>query len=151
MSRNFFKRCVAMLLLGGACLVTWLVVPAMLGTTARAADQPPTSQPTNTLSVKGTCRFGGKESTWSAKLTPKGDGTYDADYDSTWGSRQLKYVGTIKTDLKTEISGTGKAKSGAGNGTFEFSGKFGEDGVAQCTYTEVGGGRKGTLTAEMPK
>ena len=101
--------------------------------------------------IKGTCIFRGKESTWSAKLAAKGDGTYDAVYVSSWGGATLNYVGTIKTDLKTEISGDGKASGGRANGTFEFSGKNGTNGIAQCSYKEVGGGRSGSMTAEMPK
>ena len=108
-------------------------------------------KPSKITSIKGTCTFSGKKNPWSAKLTPKGDGTYDAVYVSTWSGKPLNYVGTIKTDLKSEISGMGKACKGAGNGTFEFSGKYGDDGIAQCKYNEVNGRRKGTMTAEMPK
>jgi len=62
-------------------------------------------------------------------------------------------VGQIKTDLKTEVSGKGKATGGGGNGTFKFSGKFGNDGVANCPYKEVGGSRdrSGTLTVDSIK
>jgi hypothetical protein len=37
------------------------------------------------------------------------------------------------------------------NGTFEFSGKYGDDPIAQWSYKEVNGRRKGSLSAEMPK
>lgn len=114
---------------------------------ARAADEP-----AHTLSLKGTCTFGDRTSTWSAVLTPKGEGIYDAVYVSSWGGQPLHYVGTVRTDLKTEISGSGKASGGRANGTFEFAGTYGDDGVATCSYQEVGGrGRGGSLTAEMPK
>jgi hypothetical protein len=123
------------------------IVATVLGAPARAADKP--ADPT---SIKGTCVFGGKESTWSAKLTAKADGSYDAVYVSSWGGQPLNYAGTIKTDQKTEISGTGKATGGRANGTFEFSGKYDTNGVAQCTYKEVGGrGRHGSMTAELAK
>lgn len=102
-------------------------------------------------SIKGTYTFGGKKSNWSAKLTPTGDGTYEAAYESTWNGRAVKYAGTIKTDRKTEISGTGKASGGGANGNFEFSGKYGKDGIAQCNYKEINGGRSGPMTAELPK
>ena len=101
--------------------------------------------------IKGTCVFGGKASTWSAKLTAKGEGTYDAVYVSSWGGAALNYAGSIKTDLKTEISGDGKASGGRANGSFEFSGKYGTNGIAQCSYKEVGGRRSGSMTAEMAK
>jgi peptidoglycan/xylan/chitin deacetylase (PgdA/CDA1 family) len=109
------------------------------------------SKPTQITSINGTCTFGGKKSTWSAKLTADGDGTYDAVYVSSWGGATLNYVGTITTDLKTEISGNGKAGGGKANGTFEFTGKFGDDGIAHCSYKEVNGGRSGSMTAEIPK
>ena len=67
------------------------------------------------------------------------------------GGASLSYVGTIKTDLKTEISGTGKAHGGRANGNFEFSGKYGADSVAKCSYSEIGGRRSGTMTAELLK
>jgi|GEM_PF-3133626 len=117
---------------------------------AEAKATPAPAQVTPIAAIKGTYTFGGKTSTWTAKLTAKGDGTYSAVYVSSWGGATLNYVGTIKTDLKTEISGTGKPSGGRANGTFEFSGKYGGDGVAQCTYQEVGGRRSGSMTAEMP-
>jgi hypothetical protein len=140
-------RGVTVLVLGAACSGLGWVVPRVLAEPAEGEGKAPA-----TISVKGTCTFGGKQSTWSATLTPKGDGTYDAAYVSSWGGQPLSYVGTIKTDLKTEISGTGKGSGGRSNGTFEFSGKYGEDGIAKCSYKEVDGrGRSGALTAEMPK
>jgi hypothetical protein len=110
-------------------------------------------EPGKEISIGGKCTFGGKDSTWSAKLTPKGNNTYDAVYKATWSGKPLDYVGTVKGDLKTEISGEGKAKGGGANGNFEFSGKFGADGVAKCTYKEIGGrrGRSGTLTVDPAK
>jgi len=127
-------------------------VSELVISTASAEPDKTAVTPAKTSSIKGICTFRGKESDWSAKLTAKGDGSYDADYVSSWGGKPLRYVGTIKTDLKTEISGSGKAAGGKGNGTFEFSGKYGTNGIAQCSYTEVGGrGRSGTMTAEMPK
>ena len=146
MKRKTVVSCVSALLAGGACLVSGLAVA-----TALAAPDKEAVAPAGVTSIKGTCKFGGKDSNWSATLKAKGDGTYDATYDSIWGGAPLKYAGTIKTDLKTEISGDGKASGGKANGTFEFSGKFGTNGIAQCTYKEVGGRRKGTMTAEMPK
>ena len=118
------------------------------GWLGQAADRP-----ANTTSIKGTCTWGSKQSTWSADLTARGDGTYDAVYVSSWGGKPLNYVGTIKTDLKTKISGSGKASGGSANGSFEFSGKYGADGIAKCSYWEVGGrrNRRGSMTAERPK
>jgi len=134
------------LLVGGACLV-----PGVAVSTAFAAPAKDAVKPAEITSIKGICKFGNKESAWSAKLTAKGDGTYDATFVSSWSGKPLNYVGMIKTDLKTEISGRGKASGGKGNGTFEFSGKYGDDGIAQCSYKEVNGRRSGTMTAEMPK
>jgi len=134
------------LLLGVACLVPGLLVSTALAAQAKAANKH-----AEITSIKGTCTFGGTKSTWSVKLTAKGDGTYDAVYVSSWGGKPLNYVGTIKTDLKTKISGNGKASGGNANGTFEFSGKYSKDGIANCTYKEVGGGRSGSMTAEMPE
>ena len=138
MQRQTIVSCLAVILLGGG----WVAGRAAAATALKPAE---------ITSVKGTCLFGGKESTWTAKLTPKGDGTYDAVYDSSWGGSPLHYVGTLKTDLKTEISGTGKAHGGRANGNFEFSGKYGADSIAKCSYKEIGGRRSGTLTAELPK
>jgi hypothetical protein len=138
MKQNTMTRCLTTLLLGAA---------TALGEPDKTADK--SADP---ISIKGTCTFGNRSSTWSATLTPKGDGTYDAVYVSSWGGQPLNYVGTIKTDLKTEISGTGKASGGRANGIFEFSGKYGDDGIAKCSYKEAGGrGRSGSMTAEMPK
>ena len=65
----------------------------------------------------------------------------------------MTYVGQIKSDFKTTISGDGKSTGRGGNGTFEFSGTYADDNIAKCNYKEVGGtmGRSGTLTAEMPE
>jgi hypothetical protein len=140
--RKTVGRCLSLLLLGGACLVPGLAVPTAFGAPAK-----------KNMTIKGTCTFGGKKNTWSAKLTAKGDGTYHAVYVSTWRGKLLNYVGTIKTDLKTKISGSGKASGGGANGTFEFSGKYDSKGIAKCNYKEVGGRRtrSGPMTAEMPK
>ena len=153
MNRNTVARCVSSVVLGGACLALVLAGSTALAEPDKAAaktDQA-AAKTAEVTSVKGTCTFNGKESAWSATLTAKGDGTYDAAYVSSWGGSPLSYVGTIKTDLKTEISGDGKASGGRGNGTFEFSGKYGTNSIAQCSYKEVGGRRSGTMTAEMPK
>jgi len=148
MNRTTVARCLSTLLLGAACLVLGLAVSMVFSGPAKAADKP-----ADITSIKGTCTFGRKESTWSAELTARDDGTYAAVYVSIWGGKPGNYVGTIKTDLKTEISGNGKATGGRANGTFEFSGKYGDDGIAKCSYKEVGGrrGRRGSMTAEMPK
>jgi hypothetical protein len=145
MNRNTMARGLSTLLLSGVCLAPVWVVSTAQGVPAAGA------KPAEIDTIKGTCLFNGKESTWSAKLTAKGNGTYDAVYVSSWGGTPLSYVGTIKTDLKTEISGSGKGSGGRSNGTFEFSGKFDANNVAQCSYKEVGGRRKGTMTAELPK
>jgi len=146
MKRQMIVHGLASLLLGGACLAPVLAVSAAL-----AAPDKDAAKPAGITSITGTCNFHGKESTWSAKLTAKGDGTYDAVYIASWSGEPLNYVGTIKTDLKTVISGDGKATGGRANGTFEFSGTYGSNGMAQCTYKEVRGRRNGTMTAEMPK
>ena len=138
--------CLSALLLGGACLASGLA-----GSSAAPAPAGAGSKKAELTSIKGTYTFGGKTSDWSAKLTAKGEGTYDAVYASSWGGKPMSYVGTIKTDLKESISGTGKASGGGANGTFEFSGKFGNDGLALCTYKEVNGRRSGSLTAEKPQ
>jgi hypothetical protein len=147
MNRKTVAYCLSTLILGGACLVSGLAVSTVF------AAQDTGGKGAEVTSIKGTCTFGNKKSTWSAKLKPKGDGTYDAIYESSWDGKPLNYIGTIKTDLKKEISGNGKASGGSANGSFEFSGKYGDDGIAQCTYKEVGGNRnrKGAMTAEMPK
>jgi len=69
------------------------------------------------------------------------------------GGDRMTYVGQIKSDFKTSISGNGLSTGGGGNGNFEFSGDYGDDGIAQCNYTEIGGQRQrsGTLTAEKPE
>lgn len=139
------SRAVSWRLLGGVLLLAGLAVALLGGAPVlRAAE----TRPADTLSIKGTCTFGKTTSTWSAKLTPKGDGTYDAAYVAIWGGKPVEYAGTLKSDFKTEISGSGKGK----NGNFEFKGKYGDDGVAKCNYKEIGDrGRKGSLTAEMPE
>ena len=126
--------------------------PGLVMLTAKTTPLP---QAAKTLTIKGTCLFGGRTGTWSGVLTPTGTaGVYDVKYVADWGSNKgMTYSGQVKTDLKTEISGNGKATGGGGNGTFEFSGKFGDNGVAKCTYTEVGGSRRrsGTLTVDSIK
>ena len=144
--RKTIVRCLSALFLSGACLVPGLALSTAFAALAKAAVEP-----AKITSIKGTCTFSDKESTWSATLTAKGNGTYDAVYVSSWGGEPLNYVGTIKTDRKTEISGDGKASGGKANGIFEFSGKYGTNGIAQCSYQEVGGRRSGSMTAEMPK
>lgn len=136
----------------------WLhigVLAAALGgsTILAAAETKPAETRPGEISIKGTCVFQGKSSTWSAKLTPKGNDMYAAVYKATWGGKPLDYVGTVKSDLKTSIKGEGKASGKGANGNFEFAGKFGEDGIAKCTYQEVGGGRgrQGTMTVDPPK
>ncbi len=147
MNWNTVASCLSTLLLGVACLVLGLAVSTVFNASAKAADES-----SAITSIKGTCTFMGRQSTWSAKLTAKGDGTYDAVYVASWGGNPLNYVGTIKTDLKTKISGGGEPSGGGANGIFEFSGEYGDDGIAKCSYKEVGGmGRSGSMTAEMPK
>ena len=146
MNRISVVRCLSALLLGGACLLAGLAVSTTFAAPAKAAVKA-----AEITSIKGACTFGGTESTWSATLKAKGAGAYDAVYVSSWGGKALNYVGTIRTDLKTRISGKGKASGGSANGTFEFSGKYGTNGIAQCSYKEVGGRRTGSMTAEIPK
>jgi len=135
-SRGSWLRCGVLL----AVLVGALLVPPVSG-------EPATSTAPAGLTIKGTCTFRGKNSTWSATLTPKGENLYDADYTATWGGKPLSYKGTIKSDFKTDISGEGASKS---NGTFQFAGKYDTKGIAQCSYKEVGPrNRSGTLTAEQ--
>ena len=146
MSPKNVMRCPPALLLCGACLLSGLT-----GSTASAAPAEAAGKAPEVTSIKGTCTFRGKENNWSAKLTPKGEGVYDAVYVSSWSGKSLDYVGTIKTDLKTTISGDGKASGGNANGTFEFSGTYGTNGLAQCSYKETNGRRRGTMTAGTPK
>jgi hypothetical protein len=129
----------ATIVLGVAAFLSWNSISL--------AEQPHQE----TLSLKGVCEFHGTKSTWSATLTRKGDNLYDAVYTSSFGGKPLAFKGTIKSDLKTTISGNGVSTNKNGNGTFEFSGKFGDDGVAKCLYKEVGGRRNGSLTVELPK
>jgi hypothetical protein len=122
---------------------------ALFNASASAEDNP-----AKTLSIKGTCEFMRQQGTWSAKLTPTDTpGVYDAQYIASFrlGTDHMTYEGQIKSDFKTSISGNGKSTGGGGNGTFEFSGDYGSDGIAMCNYTEVGGQRSGTLTAEKPE
>ena len=65
----------------------------------------------------------------------------------------MTYEGQVTSDFKTKISGDGISTGGGGNGTFKFSGEYGDDDIAQCNYEEVGGQRQrsGTLTAEKPQ
>lgn len=143
--RNVVGTGAWLLWLGGAGLLLGADVAPKVG----AADK--TAAATNaTYSIKGTCKFGNTESPWSATLKPKTKGSYDATYVCNWGGTALTYVGTIETDGKTKISGTGKASSAGANGVFEFSGTYGTNGTARCNYKEVGGRRSGTMTAELP-
>ena len=80
MKRKSVARLFSSLLLGGACLA-----PGLWALAALAAPDKEESKPAGTLSIKGTCTFGGRESTWSATLTAKGEGLYDAVYVSSWG------------------------------------------------------------------
>ena len=119
----------------------------------KAPDTKPAASAYTT--VDGSCTFMGRGGTWSAKLTPDGDGVYKAAYIANWSTNSnMGFQGTLKTDGKSEISGNGKSDgSGGGNGSFEFSGKFDDTGVAKCNYKEIGGsmGRTGTMTANKPK
>lgn len=126
-------------------------IAACQASLAAGARRPAAARPAQASSIKGTCEWSGRPSTWSATLTPRGDGTYDAVYTSSWGGTPLSYVGTIKTDRKSQISGNGRASGRGANGTFQFVGKYGTNGIAQCSYWEVGGSRKGSLTAELPR
>lgn len=154
MNRKIFARCFSILLLGGACLGSGLAVSALIHTPAKADDKS-----ASITSIKGTCDFMRRPGTWSATLTPTDTpGVYDAQYVAAFsmgggsvGGNHMTYVGQIKSDFKTTISGNGNSTGGGGNGNFEFSGNYGEDGIAQCNYKEVGGQRSGTLTAEMPE
>jgi hypothetical protein len=149
MNRKIFARCFSTLLLGGACLSASLAISALISTPTKAEDKP-----ANITSIKGTCIFMRQQGTWSAKLTPtETPGVYNAQYVAAFalGGNNMTYVGQIKSDFKTTISGGGKSTGGGGNGTFEFSGNYGDDGIARCNYMEVGGQRSGTLTAEKPE
>ncbi|MEI7837648.1 MAG: GDSL-type esterase/lipase family protein [Planctomycetota bacterium] len=133
-----------------------IIADQMSGGLVEALNKRPRATPAaKKLTIKGTCLFGGRTGTWSGVLTPTSTaGVYDVEYVAAWGgSKAMTYSGQVKTDLKTEVSGNGKATGGGGNGTFEFSGKFGANGVAKCPYAEVGGSRKrsGTLTVDSIK
>jgi len=149
MNPKILTRCFSILLQSGICLLLGVAVSALINTSAKAQDKS-----ANIISIKGTCFFMNQQGTWSAKLTPTNTpGVYDAQYIASFrlGGDHMTYVGQIKSDFKTTISGSGKSTGGGGNGTFEFSGNYGDDGIAQCNYTEVGGQRSGTLTAERPQ
>jgi hypothetical protein len=133
-----------------------------LATIAFAADAPstaPESKPADKAAKKdptyiaGTGKFGGGPVTWSAQLTPtKTPGVYKADYKAAWGgNKNMTYVGEITSDFKTEIKCFGKATGGGGNGTFEFSAKFDDKGIAASTYKEIGGNRNrsGPINADL--
>jgi len=141
MRRRVIVQSVWMLLVAGASLLSGVGVLPAFGEPDKAAGTTG-----KTYTIKGTCKFGGTQSTWSATLTPKGKGTYQAVYVALWGGKPVNYVGTIETDGRTKIRGTAK-----GSGSFEFSGTYGEGGVAQCTYKEVGGPRNGPMTAGLLK
>ncbi len=155
MNQKVLTRCFSALLLGGICLGASLVVSTLISASARAEDQATETKPANITSIKGTCVFMGQKGTWSAKLTPtETPGVYDAQYVAAFANNpNMTYVGQIKSDFKTTISGNGTSTGGGGNGAFEFSGNYGDDKIAKCNYSEVGGfmGRSGTLTAEMPE
>ena len=142
MNRKILMRCVYTVL-GSALLLSGL-----------AFAENATSKSTE-LTIEGTFIFGGSKGTWSGKLKPTSTpGVYNAQYVAArGGSKHMTYVGQIKSDLKTEVSGSGKSTGGGGNGSFKFSGKFGDDGVAKCPYKEVGGtrNRSGTLTVDSIK
>ena len=154
MNRKFLTRCFSILLLGGSCLSAGLSVSALIHPSARAEDKS-----TSTISIKGTCEFMRRQGTWSATLTPTDTpGVYDAQYVAAFsmgggavGGNHMTYVGQIKSDFKTTISGNGTSTGGGGNGSFEFSGNYNDEGIAQCNYLEIGGQRSGTLTAEKPE
>ena len=149
MNSKTLMRCVSIMLQSGICLLVGVAFSALISTSANAQDNS-----ANIISIKGTCFFMNQQGTWSAKLTPTDTpGVYDAQYIASFrlGGDHMTYVGQIKSDFKTTISGNGKSTGGGGNGTFEFSGKYGDDGIAQCNYNEVGGQRSGTLTAERPQ
>jgi len=145
MNRKNFVRCLSLALLGSA-----LTVALLFHAAARAEDAP-----AGITTIKGTCEFMRQQGTWSATLKPTDTpGVYDADYVASFrmGGDHMTYVGKIKSDFKTSISGSGNSTGGGGNGNFEFSGNYGDDGIAQCNYKEVGGmGRSGSLTAGKPE
>jgi hypothetical protein len=138
----------------GKSALLLLATFALICTTTKSEDKSAGQNPANIISIKGTCMFMNQQGTWSAKLTPtSAPDVYDAQYVAAFalGGNNMTYVGQIKSDFKTSISGGGKSTGGGGNGTFEFSGKYGEDGIAKCNYTELGGQRSGTLTARKPE
>lgn len=148
MNRKIFPRFVSTAILGAA-----LAVASLVQTSVSAEDTA-----AGAATIKGTCEFMRQQGTWSATLKPTDTpGVYDAQYVASFsmggrmGGDKMTYEGQIKSDFKTTISGNGKSTGGGGNGNFEFSGKYGDDGVAQCNYTEIGGQRSGTLTAGKPE
>jgi len=158
MNQKSFTRRFSSLLLIVTCLTTGLAVSGFMNASSRAEDQS-----ADTISIKGTCEFMRRPGTWSAELTPtETPDVYDAQYVASFsmgggggrggiGGDHMTYEGQIKSDFKTTISGNGKSTGGGGNGNFEFSGTYGDDGVAQCNYKEIGGQRSGKLTAEKPE
>jgi hypothetical protein len=122
------------------------------------AQTPPKTQPliaprpTKEVALTGTCLFSGSKGTLTATLTPKTDGSYDVVYQVSWkGGKASTWTGTIKSDLKGDITGDGSERSGGA--VFDYAGKF-VNGVADCKYSErgkQGGGRKGTLTLTLKK
>ncbi len=154
MNRKIYTRCFSIFLLVGTCLGAGLAVSELIHTSAKAEDKS-----AGIISIKGTCEFMRRPGTWSATLTPTDTpGVYNAQYVAAFsmgggsvGGNQMTYVGQIKSDFKTAISGNGQSTGGGGNGNFEFSGNFGDDGIARCNYMEIGGQRSGTLTAEKPE
>ena len=155
MKRKTFVRFFSIFLLSAACLGTGLVISALSDTPAEAEDTTAKAEDASAkvMSIKGTCMFMRIQGTWEAKLTPTDTpDVYDAQYVAAFrlGGNHMTYVGQVKSDFKTTISGNGKSTGGGGNGNFEFSGKYGDDGIAQCNYRETGGQRSGTLTAQKP-
>jgi hypothetical protein len=64
MKHQTYARGFSRLLLGGTCLAAGLAI-----STAVAAPEAAAVKPAEGISIKGTCNFRGKDSTWSAKLT----------------------------------------------------------------------------------
>jgi hypothetical protein len=155
MKQKSFVSGFSILLLAVTCLAVGLVVSPFVNPSVRAEDKS-----ADTLTIKGTCEFMNRPGTWSAVLTPTDTpDVYDAQYVASFsmggpggiGGDHMTYVGQIKSDFKTTISGNGESTGGGGNGNFEFSGTYGDDGIAQCNYKEIGGQRSGALTAEKPE
>jgi len=138
-----------------AWLCSGLNTEATFRASSRAEDRAAETAPSNITSIKGTCVVIGQKGTRSVKLTPTDiPGVYDAQHVAAFaGNPNMTYVGQITSDFRTAISGNGTSTGGGGNGSFEFSGNYGDNKIAECNYKEVGGfmNRNGTLTAEMPK